>query len=289
MSKITEQKRLTVVNNTSIYYHQPDLDLLFILFLFSCHSFISLIPRFLARSHTPVPLSSHMFHPSFGKMNFLFFFLCAQAFFQNRKQIMHKHNNLWAKHGHRVCKPIRTHQHMQLLTNLRGLGRCVTRVCPLLTPSVAQQGVFVWFPRATVGERGGGWLMPRGRAAATRSSRVCYVYVCARVAAEDAGGPGQNVTQLSSVCLCMRVCQSGMCCCQQANSSWHTHTDYWSQKVKCTLCSFLSLEVLSFCLPNFLSSHFYFLYFSLCHTLMLFLSPRRFLSFAPSSLHHWWF
>lgn len=32
----------------------------------------------------------------------------------------------------------------------------MTDVRPLLTPDVAQQGVFVWFPKATVREGGGG-------------------------------------------------------------------------------------------------------------------------------------
>lgn len=50
---------------------------------------------------------------------------------------------------------------------LRALGRCATHVRPLLTPSVAQQGVFVWYPGVT-GREGGGRLMFGGRATAAR-------------------------------------------------------------------------------------------------------------------------
>lgn len=81
------------------------------------------------------------------------------------------------------------------------------------------------------------------------------------------------------VCICTTVC--GTCCCLQANCYWQAHTDYWSQKVKCTLCSFHSLKAPSFSLTFSPPSFIFYIFFSVI--LLLFLSPWRVLSLAPSS------
>lgn len=203
---------------------------------------------------------------------------------------MQKHNSVQQKHMYKM----HTFTHASAFE----LGRCVTDVRPLLTPDVAQQGVFVWFPKATVREGGGGWSREAGLQPHVLLWFVCMSDCCmhACVPVEAAGGLFARCHWMAVFvygCMCIwfyvHVCvcawaQCGKCCCLQANCYWQAHTDYWSQKVKCTLCSFLSPEAPSFCLSNFLSSHFYFLYFSLCHSLLLFLSPWRFLSFAPSPL-----
>lgn len=84
------------------------------------------------------------------------------------------------------------------------LGRCVTHARPLLTPSVAQQGLFVWYRRATRAEGGGGWC--RGMAAAALSAVVCLYVWLLYVSAELAGGLMHDV-----MCLCACMFAPGQC------------------------------------------------------------------------------
>lgn len=194
---------------------------------------------------------------------------------------MHKHKQFIYRH--KMCKNhSHTSTHATAFTNVvRGLGRevcdpCVSspdsRCCPTGSVCVVSQGngLRAW------GEAD--WCREAGLQPHALLAFATYVCVCARVAAEDAGV--ENVTQLGSVCLYVHV-RSCKCCCQQANCSWHAHTDYWSQKVKCTLCSFRSLEVLStFSPPIFI----FYIFLSVIHLCFFSLPDDFFLSLPPPSI-----
>lgn len=189
----------------------------------------------------------------------------------------------------------RTHPHTRLG---RCSGRCVTRARPLLTPRVAQQGLFVWFPGTTAGGR----LMWRRRG--LLQPHFLRWFVCM-----------SDCCTGERVCACVRACgahQVGSCAMLSCGGhifinlffAFTRKASVWKSVVVCggtaadnytpttgvkklnALYALFSPRrfppSLFFCLSNFLSPpFFYFLYFSLCHTLLLLLSPRRLLSLAP--------
>lgn len=191
---------------------------------------------------------------------------------------------------------------MQLLSDLWCLERCVTNVRPLLTPDVAQQGVFVWFLKATASEGGGGWSREAGLQPHVPLWFVLHVwllYACMCLQRLQVGLCTMSLSGCVCVRLyvhldfCMHVCawaECGKCCCLQANCYWQAHTDYWSQKVKCTLCSFLSPEAPFFCLSTFSPPIFiFYIFLSVILSCFFSLPDDFFLVLPPLSLHLWWF
>lgn len=146
--------------------------------------------------------------------------------------------------------------------------------------------------------RAKGSLMQRGRAAAACSLWVCLhvwlLCMCVRLQRMQVGLCTVSLNGSVCICLCVHVhlymqagarAACGNCCCQQANCYWHAHSDYWSQKVKCTLCSFLSLEAPSYCLPNFFPLPLLFsIFFSLSYSCFFSLPDDFFLLRPPPSI-----
>lgn len=207
-----------------------------------------------------------------------------------------------------MCKTqkyARTHPHTQLLLNSKRLGRCVTHVRPLLTPSVAQQGVFVWYPRTTVREGGGGWCREAGLQPHFLLGFVCMsncsvrVCVCACRACRWAYAWWHCATMFVYSCVCVCVCiHACVCVCQQGVESVVvcslTVTDKYTLTTRVKKLNALFALFSPWRLPFSASLNFsppifiFYIFLSLSYSPAFALSLLLF-SFAPPSLHLWWF
>lgn len=208
---------------------------------------------------------------------------------------MQKHNNVQQKHMYKM----HTFTHASTFE----LGRCVTDVRPLLTPDVAQQGVFVWFPKATVREGGGGWSREAGLQPHVLLWFVCMSDCCMHmcVPVEAAGGLFARCHWMAVFvygCMCIWF-DVHMCVPEHSVESVvvyrltvtdkHTLTT-GVKKLNALYALFFPRRLpLSACLTFSPPIFIFYIFLSVILSCFFSLPDDFFLLLPPLSLHLWWF